>query len=82
MYEKLSDSPETEDEKKIRYINKRKTKAPKNQRINRQSSKSWIVTVAEHRTGPDSMNARQEEGTVHNAKKLAITRNVAEQTKE
>ena len=31
MYEKLNDSPETEEEKKIRYINKRKTKATKEQ---------------------------------------------------
>ena len=29
MYEKLNDSPETEEEKKIRYVNKRKTKATK-----------------------------------------------------
>ena len=27
MYKKLNDSPETEEEKKIRYVNKRKTKA-------------------------------------------------------
>ena len=27
MYEKLNDSPETEEEKKIRYLNKRKTKS-------------------------------------------------------
>ena len=27
MYEKLNDSPETEEENKIRYLNKRKTKS-------------------------------------------------------
>ena len=31
MYEKLNDSPETEEEKKIRYVNKRKTKITKEQ---------------------------------------------------
>ena len=31
MYEKLNDSPETEEEKKIRYANKRKTKITKEQ---------------------------------------------------
>ena len=30
-YEKLNDSPETEEEKKIRYVNKQKTKATKEQ---------------------------------------------------
>ena len=29
MYEKLNDSPETEDEKKNRYLSKRKTKSTK-----------------------------------------------------
>ena len=29
MYEKLNDSPETEEEKKIRYLSKRKTKITK-----------------------------------------------------
>ena len=29
MYEKLNDSPETEEEKKIRYLNKRKIKSTK-----------------------------------------------------
>ena len=29
IYEKLNDSPETEDEKKIRYLNKRKSKSTK-----------------------------------------------------
>ena len=29
MYEKLNDSPETEEEKKIRYLNKRKTNSTK-----------------------------------------------------
>ena len=33
MYEKLNDSPETEKEKKIRYLNKRKTKATKEQLV-------------------------------------------------
>ena len=31
MYEKLNDSPETEEEKKIRYLNKRKAKSHKEQ---------------------------------------------------
>ena len=29
MYEKLNDAPETEEEKKIRYLNKRKAKSYK-----------------------------------------------------
>ena len=68
MYEKLNDSPGTEDEKKIRYLRKRKVKQPKNQRINRQNSKA----DAEHRTGPDNMNARPEERNVQNAKKCEM----------
>ena len=39
MYEKLNDSPETEEEKKIRYLNKKKQRTQKICRRNPQSSK-------------------------------------------
>ena len=82
MYKKLQDSPETEDEKKIRYLNKSKARSTKEATNKPTKFKRWTVTDAEHRTGPDNMNARQEERNVPTSIKLAITRNVAEQTKE
>ena len=39
MYEKLNDSPETGEETKIRYLNKKKQKAIKNKWINRTQNK-------------------------------------------
>ena len=41
-YDKLNDSPETEEEKKIRYLNKRKIKPTKEQPENRQNSKKRL----------------------------------------
>ena len=80
MYEKLNDSSETEEEKKNRYLNKRKQKAIKNKWINRPNSKKWTVTDAEPRTGRDNTNIRPEGRNVQNARSLAITLNVAKQT--
>ena len=82
MYEKINDSPDTEDEKKIGYLNKRTAKSTKEPTDKPTNSKRWIVTDAEHRTAPNSMNVRQEERNVLNAKKSAITRIAAEQTKK
>ena len=80
MYEKLNDSPETEQEKKIRYLNKRKAKSfKKNKQINRPNSRKWTAINVELQTGRDSTNVRPEERNVQNAKKLAIMQNVAEQ---
>ena len=46
MYEKLNDSPETEEEKKIRYQNKWKTKFTREQPKKPAKSRKMIVTVA------------------------------------
>ena len=82
LYEKLNASPETEEGKKIRYLNKRKAKAIKNKRTNRPNSRKRIVTDARLRTGRDSMNVRPEERNAQSAKRSAAMQNVAEQTRK
>ena len=67
-YDKLNDSPETE-EKKIRYLNKRKIKPTKEPEKTDKIQKKSIATVAEHQTGQDNMNAQPEERSVQNAEK-------------
>ena len=61
MYEKLNNSPETEDQKKIRYLNKRKTKSTKQTMDKPAKPRNWTVIDAEHRTGLDSTNVRLRE---------------------
>ena len=82
MYEKLNDSPETEEEKKIRYVNKRKTKTTKEQPEKPAILKRSTATVARHRTGHANMNVPPEERNAQNAAKSAILLNAAAQTKE
>ena len=61
MYEKLNDSPETEEEKKIRYLNKRKAKSFKEQTVNRSQNKILTLRPNNNR---DKQNS-QERSTVH-----------------
>ena len=82
MYERLNNSLETEDEKKIRYLNKRKTRSTKEPLDKPAKFKYYTTIDAEHLTGLDSTNARLEERNVRNAKSSATTRNAVEQTKE
>ena len=63
-YDKLNDSPETEEEKKLRYLNKRKIKPTKEQSENRQNAKKTSATVAGHQIGQDNTNAQPEERKV------------------
>ena len=59
MYEKLKDSAETEEEKKIRYVNKRKTRTNRETGgKNQQNLKKLIVMDAEPQTGHDNTNVQ------------------------
>ena len=82
MYEKLNDSPETEEEKKSDTSIKEKPKAIKNKRINRPNSRKWVVTDAELRTGQDSMNVRPGGRNAQSAKRSVTMQNVAEQIRK
>ena len=82
MYEKLNDSPETEEEKKIRYLNKRKAKNHKEQTDKPTKFKKWVVTDAEPRTGQDSMNVRPEGRNAQSSKRSVTMQNVAEQIRK
>ena len=81
-YYKLNDSLETEEEKKIRYLNKRKIKPIKERPENRQNSKKLTATVAGHQTGHDNTNAHPEEKNVQNVERQATLPNVAAQVKK
>ena len=82
MYEKLNDSPETEEEKKIRYLNKRKAKSHKEQTdkptkfkkmdCNRCGAPNWS---RQHKVRPEEKNAQS-------AKRSATMQNVAEQIRK
>ena len=78
MYEKLNDSPETEEEKKIRYLNKRKAKSYKEHLDKPINFKKLTAIDAELQTGRDNTNAQPEE---RNVQRSAITQNIAEQIK-
>ena len=83
MYEKLNDSPETRDEKKIRYLNKRKVKSTKEPTDIPKKFKKLDC----NRCGAPNWSRQHEcpargKKNVQNAKKLAITRKAAEQTKK
>ena len=56
MHEKLNESPETEEEKKIRHVDKRKIKIVKNKPNDTRKQDDWTVMNAEHPIGPNSMN--------------------------
>ena len=81
LYEQLNDSPETE-EKKVRNLNKRKTKSTKEPldipaklkklHCNNCGAPNW--------SGQDECPARGK--NVRNAKRLVTTQNAVEQTKE
>ena len=58
MYEKLNDSPETDEEKKIRHVEKRKFKPTKEQTEKTQSSEEWTATDAEPPIDPNNTNVR------------------------
>ena len=81
MYEKLNDSPETEEEKKIRYLNKRKTQSTKDLSEKPTKLKKTVID-AEHQIGPDNTNVRPGEKNAQNAKRLDTMQNIAEQTKK
>ena len=68
-YDKLNDSPETEKEKKIRYLNKRKIKPMKEQPEKPTKFKKSTANVAGHQTGQDNTNAQPEERNVQNAER-------------
>ena len=74
----MNDSPETEEKKKIRYVNK-KRKLHRNNQKNRQNSKKLTVTVAEHRTGHVNTNVPPEERNAQSVVKLATLPNAAAQ---
>ena len=82
MYENLTDSPETEEEKKIRYLNKRKTKSTNELSEKPTKFKKLDCNRCGAPNGPDSTNARLGERNVQNVKRLDITQNIAEQRKE
>ena len=56
MYQKLNDSPETEEEKKIRYVNKRKTKITKEQ----SKRPAKIKKIVCNRCGAPNWSRRHE----------------------
>ena len=60
MYNQLIESPETEDEKKIRHVDKRKLKNKEpTERTQKQDERT--VTNGVHPTGPNNMNVPHEE---------------------
>ena len=61
---------------------KEKQKASKNKQINGSNSGKWTAINVELQTGRDSTNVRPEGRNAQNAKRSAITRNVAEQTRK
>ena len=81
MYEKLNDSPETEEEKKIRYVNKRKHTQTKKREINQHCSKKPTVTDVASQTGQHNTNAQPEERNAQNAENRATSQNAADPTK-
>ena len=68
-YDKINDSPETNEVEKIRYLNKRKIKPMKEQPEKPTNSKKSTATVAGHQTGQDNTNAQPEERNVQNAER-------------
>ena len=82
MYEKLNDLPETEEEKKIRHLNKRKTKGT--EELSEKLTKFKKLDC--NRCGAPNWTRQHEcpakGGNAQNARKLDITQNFAEQTKE
>ena len=82
MYEKLNDSPETEEEKKIRYVNKRKAHSSKETGDKPAKFKKLIVTDAELQTGHDNTNVQPEERNVRSAENQATSRIAADPTKK
>ena len=82
MYEKLKDSPETEEAKKIRYVNKKQHTQVKKRKTNQQNSQKLIVTDAELQTGHNNTNDQPEERNVRSAENLATSRNAADPTKK
>ena len=82
MYEKLNDSPETEEEMIISYLNKRKAKSHKEPMDKPTKFKKMDCNRCEPRTGRDNTNVRPEERNVQKARSLAITLNVAKQTRK
>ena len=77
MYEKLNDSPETDEEKKIRHVEKRKFKPTKEQTEKTQNSEEWTATDAEPPIGLNNTNVRREKKNVPNAVNLDTSPNAA-----
>ena len=82
MLEKLNDSLETENEKKIRYVNKRKTRITKEPTDKPAKIRKKTVTVVVPRTGHDNKNARHGARNAQNAKRLDISQTVAGQVEK
>ena len=82
MYEKLNDSPETDEERKIRHVEKRKVKPTKEQREKTQNSEEWTATDAEPPIGLNNTNVRREERNVPNAVNLDTSPNAAAHRKK
>ena len=81
MYEKLNDSPETE-EKKIRYLNNRKAESDKEPMDKQTEFKKLDCNRCGAPNWPRQPKCPARRKNARNVKRLAITRNVAEQTKE
>ena len=79
IYEKLNESPETEEEKKIRHVDKRKLAKKKNKPNVTRRRDDWTAINAVHLTGPNNMNVPLEGRNVQNAVNWAIMQNVADQ---
>ena len=79
MYEKLNESTETEEVKKIRHLDKRKLTKKKNEPNGTRRRDDWTATNAVHPTGPNSMNVPPEERNAQNAVNWANVQNAADQ---
>ena len=76
MYEELNESPETDEDKKIRLVEKRKLKYGKEHtERNPKTARNWTVIGAERPTGPNNTNAPRKERSVPNAVNWDITPN-------
>ena len=81
MYEKLNDSPETEEEKKIRYENKRKTHQNKETGDKPAKFKKAECNRCGAPNWSNNTNAQPEERNAQNAENRATSRNAADPTK-